>query len=1364
MARTKALDAFDLPTDLPEGLSLQAPPEEVARRAVDSLRGYIYQVYQSLDAWLTLGDDETLLLEVAEDFAVRAKHALTATQVKDTGASRRASLRTKSVLEVINTLWRFQHANLETVVRINYLTTSEIGTERGLRFPGGHSGLTYWRVAAREGADVEPLRQTLLNLKLLPEILDFIERATPEELRTRILERITWICGAGDLTAVDGIIRDRLVYLGEHLGFGPAESERAKDALMVALLTAIVRERANDRTVSRADLLRAFEKSLTIPLPTAAIRKMVGAVSQSQGGVSTDVVSGTGVLVRIADVPLPPRAIERKAFVSELISGMATSGSLWLHGSSGLGKTVLAQLIARRSAYEWSLVQLRGCSAEEFEFRLYRTLQTLQTRRIGGVVLDDLPTQYLHRARLRLSMLAEEVRRMNGSLLITSTKAPSPNVQDCFGQNGLFVIDVPYLSREEVAELVTLAGGDPNKWAAVVHGFCGFGHPQLVQARISGLRQRGWPDSDLLSGFIKPATEVNAERASIRERLLSELAPSTRELLYRLSLAVGYFDQGMANAIAEVNQAIDRPGEEMNILRGAWIETLGSDCFRVSPLVGNVGLRTLSKSVQLAVHRTIVDELLTRHPFPAEFLGILLVHGLASAHVTGLAWLAMAIMNVRDRDAGIVSEHLFLLPLLDTHQPLVKEDAYVSAMLRLAQFRVASWASRTDQLPEIADRLVAEARMIQNREIAPSFLFLAISSTLVEKSLRISPGKWLPLIEEFDLLIRGEGVLMEQIRELRPIKRGLDGWTASQFLFVIRATSLQSTDELAELFTQLDHLNEDSRKTLLSSLDALPHGRRLIVDVPWLAEKTDGKLDGVAAARKYAQAAAVAEKWGEEGITVECECARAVMLSEYAGDSEAAIRSLEEAEKKHPKNARLLRERAKIYYSKGNHSAALAIIEQVADAIPEHDHIERAFALREAAISAAKTGRLPDADGYFAKAYSAAAAVGSPAMRRMSVGLKADRALVKFQSGGRADAIRLVREAIIDAEQLDPKADTKAGFCGLTLPLVIVWMQAQVEKTPPTGYAQYDFPLLVGSCSNPDPPDTIMGTPYPPLLASWYQLTILELMLGADSGILSELRKRTSTREIVFCELVLNHYVMTKYIVAVDFDSFFSYLPEYVSKTAYMKENSSAFDRKNAYNLTDRAVSPIRPADWQSELHLENAKDAILALTAAALTSEVADIKGQLLRHVHQHDQSFLALRPFLDCFGKETCPKGDAFGTTAHSLGHLMKADTSLSPDEMFLTTYRIWEWLPHTNFKDAIEDIIADYLGRRWAKIIDRQRFQLRRPMVTVPAIQAAVEGTTKGITKISRLLLAAEMAVKYTLGTDPRSRIQKGISQGN
>lgn len=104
-------------------LSMPAIPEdERSRQAVPSLRGYAYQLYQSLAAWLSLNSDEALLLEVAEDFAILARGALNGTQVKDTAASGSVTLRSKSVCDALQSVCA---SNRQIHIRLSISTTSQ---------------------------------------------------------------------------------------------------------------------------------------------------------------------------------------------------------------------------------------------------------------------------------------------------------------------------------------------------------------------------------------------------------------------------------------------------------------------------------------------------------------------------------------------------------------------------------------------------------------------------------------------------------------------------------------------------------------------------------------------------------------------------------------------------------------------------------------------------------------------------------------------------------------------------------------------------------------------------------------------------------------------------------------------------------------------------------------------------------------------------------------------------------------------------------------------------------------------------------------------------------------------------------------
>jgi len=55
-----------------------------ARQAPDLHKGLVYQIWRSVEAWITLKEDELLFLEGAEDYDVVSNTSGTAVQVKAT--------------------------------------------------------------------------------------------------------------------------------------------------------------------------------------------------------------------------------------------------------------------------------------------------------------------------------------------------------------------------------------------------------------------------------------------------------------------------------------------------------------------------------------------------------------------------------------------------------------------------------------------------------------------------------------------------------------------------------------------------------------------------------------------------------------------------------------------------------------------------------------------------------------------------------------------------------------------------------------------------------------------------------------------------------------------------------------------------------------------------------------------------------------------------------------------------------------------------------------------------------------------------------------------------------------------------------
>ena len=356
------------------------PESEIARQAIDALGGYIYQLDHTVMTWLTLDDDEALYIEFAEDIAKLSDGKLDLTQIKKVAAN--VTLRSEGVAKLITSVWEFQKANPHRKVSGALLTTSGIGRERKTSFPDKLPGLVYWRTAARPSADVEPIRAALLSLDLPNDLKAFIKSATANELRTRVIRPIHWLPKSAGQDELRQEIEEQLVLLGNRMGVPAAASKDARDFLVGALLESVAKP-AEQRYVTKAKLLEIFQKKTFITLPPNMLEGL------PIGGPGAPLTPVEAIVRDIARIPLPKRATLRTKEVARLQTHLVSSGLLWFHGSSGLGKSILTVLLARSQKVEWRVADLRELSASAIHSILFGIANTFRQTGAGGIVLDD---------------------------------------------------------------------------------------------------------------------------------------------------------------------------------------------------------------------------------------------------------------------------------------------------------------------------------------------------------------------------------------------------------------------------------------------------------------------------------------------------------------------------------------------------------------------------------------------------------------------------------------------------------------------------------------------------------------------------------------------------------------------------------------------------------------------------------------------------------------------------------------------------------------------------------------------------------------------------------------------------------------
>ncbi|MYM96626.1 hypothetical protein [Duganella vulcania] len=201
------------------------------RQAIHSLAGYDYQIWRTVEAWMSLGPDEALFIECAEDFDMRSPDGSVANQVKN--SAKDISVGSEDVLASIANYWRMRQDNPGAPgLKFRFLTRGSICSEKTSLF-GGRKGLDVWRTAV-DGDDDDALllaRDLHMRLKDL-SLLAFLAGANADLLRAELFTRIEWVVEEPGHDQVKSVVK----HLAQRLGQSQEVSvNRSRDAIPALL-------------------------------------------------------------------------------------------------------------------------------------------------------------------------------------------------------------------------------------------------------------------------------------------------------------------------------------------------------------------------------------------------------------------------------------------------------------------------------------------------------------------------------------------------------------------------------------------------------------------------------------------------------------------------------------------------------------------------------------------------------------------------------------------------------------------------------------------------------------------------------------------------------------------------------------------------------------------------------------------------------------------------------------------------------------------------------------------------------------------------------------------------------------------------
>jgi hypothetical protein len=645
-----------------------------SRDAGPTIAGFVFQVNMSILRWLDLAPSQHLELEHGEDIDTvdsatdegdgTERRLLEQLKIR---SDHSVTLRTVEALEALSNFCVHKHLNPGTELLFRYLTTASIGLEKG--WAGSQAAIATWQSIrdgeysdeARAGA-IELLRLFIAGLsrpsKIHTKSWDRLQAFVAEkESFVQLILGFEWAVGQPGLEQSEAKIRAILVHRG-HV----TNDDQAR-FLYEHLLTYVFRllSRRGRKLLSAAHLAEECSR-----FPTAAreenlirlLRAHIEETSARFGAVETTVAKQGGELATLQhavqalnrsmglnaafsisvasfsnEVPEPvhPR-VRRSRVVAEAQKKLESFRMAQVVGEPGSGKTQLLLLLRELASLsvQWLNIPrdstesqacilldayIRSLNAQFAEESFRDSLSGASERlRRSLFAIDDLP-RILPGGRLatRIEQLAEAIKRAGGQLLISSYYRLPATLADKLGD---IHCEVPRFDSTDVVELVQVAGAPmhfqvqeiADLLIAVTQGL-----PVLAVAAVRFLASQSWRFTlnELEAIFRGDFAEANRRDA---QELLHVTVPDAREreLIIRMSLAIGPFSGMDVARVAKVPSSIPLPGEIVQRATGVWLQRLGHDQYMCSPLITSRLAETLEPNTRRGVHFILGTRILSR--------------------------------------------------------------------------------------------------------------------------------------------------------------------------------------------------------------------------------------------------------------------------------------------------------------------------------------------------------------------------------------------------------------------------------------------------------------------------------------------------------------------------------------------------------------------------------------------------------------------------------------------------------------------------------------------------------------------------------------------------------------------------------